>query len=182
MRMGVGTRIVFTVFLIAIIGVCVFLVCAALGVIPAVDVDALVYGMTNSDYRYIWVVCAIVVAVVALILMFFGTKKVEPSSVLLAETADGSVSVTLEAIDELARRYVNDIYGIVIQRTQVRPTGERTVRIDLYLSVKQEVEMPQTTKDVTEGMKTYVEKYSGVTVSYVGIKILPLKQNQPPVR
>ena len=88
MRMGVGTRIVFTVFLIAIIGVCVFLVCAALGVIPAVDVDALVYGMTNSDYRYIWVVCAIVVAVVALILMFFGTKKVEPSSVLLAETAE----------------------------------------------------------------------------------------------
>ena len=89
------------------------------------------------------------VAGVALILMFFGTKKVEPSSVLLAETADGSVSVTLEAIDELARRYVNDIYGIVIQRTHVRPTGERTVRIDLYLSVKQEVEMPQTTKDVT---------------------------------
>ena len=43
MRMGVGTRIVFTVFLIAIIGVCVFLVCAALGVIPAVDVDAVSY-------------------------------------------------------------------------------------------------------------------------------------------
>lgn len=181
MRMKVGTRIVFTVFLIAIIGVCVCVACAALGAIPAADVDGLVNGMIHSDYRYIWVACALVVAIVALVLMFFGTKKAEPSSVLLASTADGSVSITLDAVDELARRYLNDVYGIMVQRTHVRMVSDRNVRIDLYLSLKQEVEAPRVTKDITEGLQAYVEKYSGVTASYVGIKILPLKQNQSPV-
>lgn len=181
MKMGVGTRIVFTVFLIVIIGVCIFVALAAFGMFPAADVDGLINGF-NTSYRYIWAAAAIVIAIVALCLMFFGIKKDEASSVVLVESADGSVSVTLEAIEELAQRHLNEIYGIIVQRIRSREVGPKTVRIDLFLSVKPETEMPAITKTVTEGVKKYVEQYSGILVTYVGIKILPIKQLQRPNR
>jgi len=182
MKMGVGTRIVFSIFIIIILGVCAGITLAAFGVFPAENVDRLISGFTDTGYKYIWAGAAIVLFAAGVILLFFGTKRVEPVSVLLLSSVDGSVSVSLDALRELAGRHLNEVSGIITQRIDIHPIGDRNVRVNLYLSVKPEVEIPVVTKTIADGVKGYIEKYSGINASYVSIKIQPIKNNQYPTR
>ena len=183
MKMGVGTRIVYSLFMILIIAVCLLVILAALGVFPAQAVEALIGGFINTGYKYVWVAVAAVLVIVAVPLLFFGSKKAAvPTSVLLSESVDGSVSVTIGALKELASRYLNEVYGIITQNIEIRPLSDRQVRVNLYLSTKPDVEVPEITKTVTDGIKEYIEKYSGISATYVGIKIMPVKNNQSPTR
>lgn len=182
--MKVGTRIIFTIFLILVFGACVMIACAAFGAFPEADVEGVLYGFTSSSYKYVWAGAAIVVGIVAIALMFFGKKDADklPPSVTIFENEDGSICITSEAIDELVKRYLNEVGGMVVQRTRIIPQEGKCVRIDVYMSVRRDVVIPDLTKKVIEGMKCYIDKYAGLDASYVGIKILPMKQNQSPVK
>lgn len=182
MKMTVGTRIIFSVFLLLILCVCIFIILAAFELFPANIMESIVSGFTSTGLRYVWAVVALVFAVVAVGLLFFGASKKEPNVVLLNSTVDGSVCITIDALVELAQRYLNEVHGIMTQRIVIVPTAERCVRINILLSTRPEVEIPKVTESVTDGIKYYIEKYSGINAAYVNIKILPVKHTQYPVK
>lgn len=182
MKMGVGTRIIFSILILIIIAVCVGIICAAFGAFDIAQLEGVFRGFTHTGYKYIWASAAALLLIVSVCLLFFGVKKPEETAVLLMNTADGSVSVTLAAIEELAQRYLNEIYGIYTQKIMLHTVCDRQIRMRLYISVKPEVEMPQITSNITEGIKTYIEKYSGISANTVDIRILPIRQPMQAVR
>lgn len=114
MKMGVGTRVVFSVFLLLVIGVCGIIIFAALGGFPAENMMELFRGFTETNFRFIWLGAAAVMLVVAVCLLFFGIRHREtaPETILLHALADGSVSISVGAMQELTGRYLNTVKGI----------------------------------------------------------------------
>ena len=69
--------------------------------------------------------------------------------------------------------------GIFIQRIDIVPLAYKSIRLNLAISVRPEVQVPELTKRISEEIKQYVETYSGISADQLHIRILPLKQNPP---
>lgn len=135
MKMGVGTRIVFTFFLLIVMALCVAIILASFGAFAQADLIALWEGFLNTGYKYIWAAAALVLFITALCLMFFGirSKTPEPRAVVLEAGVDSSVSITLDALRELAARYLKDVPGILTNRIHLRAAEEKCVQLKLEL-------------------------------------------------
>ena len=79
MKMGVGTRIVFTIFLCIVMALCVAVIFASFGGFAEADMQALWNGFLNTGYKYIWAAAALVLFITALCLAFFGSAAKVPS-------------------------------------------------------------------------------------------------------
>ena len=180
MKMGVGTRIVFTIFLLIVMALCVAIILASFGAFAQADLIALWEGFLNTGYKYIWAAAALVLFITALCLMFFGirSKTPEPRAVVLEAGVDSSVSITLDALRELAARYLKDVSGVITNKIHLREAEEKSVHLKLELSARPDLEIPETVRKITAEIKEYMEKYSGIEVSHVEISMQPLKQNQ----
>lgn len=179
MKMSVGTRIVFSLFLIVILALCGLVIAASFGAFAVEDILALAHGFTDTGFKYIWAAAALFLAVIALCLLFFHTKEAPVTAVVLDNSADGSVAVSVEALRELANHYLKSVQGIVIQRIDIVPLAYKSIRLNLAISVRPEVQVPELTKRISEEIKQYVETYSGISADQLHIRILPLKQNPP---
>lgn len=182
MKMSVGTRIVFSLFLIVILGICGLILAASFGAFAAEDILALAHGFTETGFKYIWAAAALLLGIVAIALLFFHSKEAPVNAVVLDTSADGSIAVTIEALRELANNYLKNVQGIVIQRIEIHPLGYKSLRLNLAISVRQEVQVPELSKRISEEIKSYIETYSGISADQVFIKILPLKPVQAPTR
>jgi len=182
MKMRVGTRVLLSLFLLLVMAVCVLIILAAFGVVSSANVVALAEGFTETEYKYIWAGVALALIVVAIPLLFFGIKKDEPSSVTLASSTEGRVDITVEALKELAHCYLKDITEVIVQRVVVVPVSYRTLRMEIYLSVRTGAEIPAITTKISEEMRAYVEKFAGVLANQVTIFVLPQKQLQYPTK
>ncbi|MGI6665450.1 MAG: alkaline shock response membrane anchor protein AmaP [Christensenellaceae bacterium] len=181
MKMRVGTRIVFSFYLLIIIVLCAAVIVAAFGLIPEADVQAVIDGFTSTWYKYIWAAAALLMLVVSVCLMFFGIKKNEvvPRAVVLDTSSNGNVEITIDALKELAHNYLRNISGIVVQRIDPKPLAFRSAKLTIHISVRQETEIPALTAQITTEIKEYFEKYAGVSIDEVVLRVLPLKQQTP---
>lgn len=182
MKMGVGTRVIFSIFLLLVIGVCGIIIFAALGGFPEENMMELFRGFTETNFRFIWLGAAAVMLVVAVCLLFFGIRhrEIAPVNILLNALADGSVSISIGAMQELIGRYLNTVKGIVPQRIEIRPLSERNIRVNIYLTVRPDISIPDLTKQITSEVREHIMKYSGVNASYVEIMVQPMGGNQQP--
>lgn len=176
MKMGVGTRIIFTIFMLVILCVFGLLAAAVFGLISSDAVSTAVNYILYGELRYVWAGIAIVIAILAVALMFFGIKKKAPDTVTLIAGEKGSVHITIDAMEELARRFLAEIQGIEVNRISIRTIGPASVRVNIAVSVMKDVVIPEVTNNITEGMKYHLEKYAGIDAGFVAIKVLPQKQ------
>ena len=56
------------------------------------------------------------------------------------------------------------------------PQEDKTLKIDCDISMKPETDIPLMTEKIDREMREYIERYSGVNVSAVNIRVLPFKQ------
>ena len=178
MRMRLGTRIVFSLFLLVVMGICVLVVLAVFGAITAENVIGLTNGFLETGYKFIWAAAALVLFICALCLLFFGSNSKEPTlkSVVLATSTDGTIEISTDALRELADTYLKDISGIFVQKIVVHAKEYRSLRITVYLSVRKEVEIPMITAQISQGIREYIETFSGIEASEVMIRVMPNKQ------
>ena len=173
--MKVGTRVVFTIFVLIILVICALIIVGGLGLISTSSIQALFNGFLNSNYKYVWVGIAAVLFVVGVCLLFFRVGTKDPDTVELVSTVDGDVSISIGAIEELAARYLAGVSGIIVQKIRVNPVSAGVIKLTFYICVKAGVEMPAITEQVRADSMEYIQKYSGLNVNSVSIKIMPVK-------
>lgn len=181
MKMSVGTRIIFTLFMLVIIALCVGIVLAAFGVIRPIDVQALVNGLLLTDFKYIWAGAAVLIVVLCICLLFFGIRKKTPvpRGVMLEENVSGSVEITTDALRELADTYLRQINGIIINGIGITPIAYRSVRLEVRICVRPEVEIPVLSEKITREIKEHFVTYAGISADEVRIRIMPMKNQVP---
>ena len=182
MKMGVGTRIVFTVFMLVVLCLLLLVAATAFDLFDEASVEATVNYFAYGSLRYLWAACAVILAVIAVALIFFGIRKKEADSVILTAGEGGSVVITLEAMEEVTRRYLSEVKGIDTKKIGIKTIGPGCIRVNLALSVQKDIVIPEVTQGITEGLKYYVEKFTGIEAGYIGIRIIAQKQKQQIVK
>ena len=184
MKMGVGTRILFTLVMLFIIFVSLVIIGVSFGLIPAESAQELANGLLYTDYKYIWAGASVLLIVICAPMIFFGTRKsggeapasfVNQKSVTLLETADGSVSITVSALTELARRYLASVAGLMSYEVYVSVNEERTINLKVSVTFRPEIVIPEVTANISKGLTEYINLYSCILVSEVAIDVLPTK-------
>ncbi len=178
MKMKTGTRIVFTVYLFAVIALCVFLLGILAGIFRPDSLSDFIYTMQNGMiwYKVLYAVIGIVVIIVSFMLMFFGTGKVTPKTAKVAVFDSGSILITVKAIEELVERFVHEKKEIKGLKTNVISYDD-AIDINIDVSVLPDVDIPEVTKDLQAGLADYIQKHTGITVKQTKIMVTGLKEN-----
>ncbi|MEA4853593.1 MAG: alkaline shock response membrane anchor protein AmaP [Christensenella sp.] len=178
MKMKTGTRVVFTIYLIAVIALCLFILGTIAGVIGPQNLTNFAHTAINGSiwFKILYAVIAIIVVIISFILMFFGTGKTTPKTAKVAVFESGSILITIKAIEEIVERYVREKKEVKGLKTTVVSYND-TIDINLDISVLPDADIPQITKELQAGLVDYVQKSTGITVKQTKIMVTGLKEN-----
>lgn len=179
MKMKVGTRVVLTIYLIAVIALCGFILATIGGLIPGSDLSNFTNTVINGSiwFKILYAVIAVVVIIVSFMLMFFGAGKAPaPKTAKVASFESGSILITVKAIEELVERYVHENKSVKGLHTNVI-SHEDTLDIAIDICVLPDVDIPAMTKELQSGLAAYIQEHTGITVNETKIMVTGLKEN-----
>lgn len=176
MKMSVGTRIIFSIFILIILAVCAAVFLSVLELIDPAILQPVWNAFTDPVGKYVCAGVAAVLFVVGVCLLFFGSKKSAPPVVTLKNDPDGSVCLTVQAVEELALRCLTEVQGVTVQKIRITPAQvNANVKVRVEYSVKNGVEIPGLSEKMKESLKQYLEQYAGVTAGVVELQVQPFK-------
>lgn len=175
MKMKVGTRVLFTIFLLVIIIGLIFLLASMFGLIDQSMIDNIGQTMLSGGvgYKILYAVIAIVLIIVALVLMFFGTGKVQPKTARVAVFENGSILITVHAIEELVQKYVREFHDVNGLVTRVA-SFDSYIEIYIEISTMPESNIPDLTRTLKEGLTENIQQHTGITVNKTNVKVMEI--------
>ena len=179
MKMKVGTRVVLTIYLIAVIILCGFILATLGGLIPGSNLSDFTDTVLNGPlgYKILYAVIAVVVIIISFMLMFFGVGKAPaPKTARVASFESGNILITVKAIEELVERYVHENKNVKGLKTTV-VSHEDSLDIAIDICVLPDVDIPAVTKELQSGLASYIQQHTGITVNETKIMVTGLKEN-----
>ncbi|MGI6152409.1 MAG: alkaline shock response membrane anchor protein AmaP [Christensenellaceae bacterium] len=175
MKMKVGTRILLTVFLIVIILLCLFLIGTMAGFFHSSYLEGAVSTMLHGamGYQAIYITVFIVIIVLCLALMFFGTGKQTPKTANIAIFESGSIVITVRAIEELVEKYVRETRDVKGLKSNVLSYTDY-ININLEVSVLPDIDIPALTKNLQDGLRENIQTLTGITVKNIKIMVMEI--------
>jgi uncharacterized alkaline shock family protein YloU len=172
MRMKVSTRIIFTIYLVVIALLCLFLLATIFGLLPAVLLTQVTDTIVGGGFWFqLLYVCIFgVLLVVGVCLLFFGIKKEQPKTAVVASFENGKISIAISALEELAAKFVKQTGAVKGVGIKVTPVGEG-VDVDVKINILPDVSIPQITQELQTGLISYIETYSGIKVSQAVVMV-----------
>lgn len=170
--MSVTKRIVLSVYLAVVILLCLVLLFSIFGVIGQDYVTHAVATMMNGStgYQVLYAAIAIALVVVGVCLIFLDFRPRSPKSVKIAAVENGSIMITVRAIEELVGRYLKQQENIKELHAKVQ-SFEEYVEIQVDISIFPGVNIPEVTRGIHEGLKQSVESQTGIEVRDVKILV-----------
>lgn len=172
MKMKVSTRIIFTIYLLAVAALCLFVLGVIFGLLPAGNLSQVTDTIIGGGFwlKALYVCIFGVVLVVGICLMFFGIRKEQPKTAVIASFESGKISIAISALEELAAKFVKQTGAIKGVGIKVIPAGDG-VEISVKISILPDVSIPQITQDLQAGLINYIETYSGIKVTKAKVMV-----------
>jgi uncharacterized alkaline shock family protein YloU len=167
-----------------------------LGVFFAMALGAVAYfgdrlGLTLGDLRLtlrpgLWP--AVVVGVIALAALVWGLKlmalafKREPrqdrASVSVQHTENGSVRISVAAMDTLVKQAIAHDEGVVDVKTAII-NHEDSISVSIDMTLASDVHIPNVTMMMQRTIKNFIEEFSGIAVREVTIMVSKIIEVTP---
>ena len=157
------------VFLIAfLLGLLVIAVVT--GALPEMAVLSSVVGLyANGVLRLVLGIVAAVLVILVLVLLAWLAQPTSPSSVCVDTTADGKISITLDAINEMVVRTSKTVENVREVTAKIGVDKENNVTVKLGVWLRAEVSVATTVSALQVAVKEYVEKTAGIKVAEVRV-------------
>lgn len=179
--MRTRTRIIFTVYVLLVSLACIGIIAAAFDASTA----SALRRMISSIYPFtfwtiIWVLVAALFLVTGIALLFFRTsrKNKKAANAVITTVEGGSVSITVDALKELAGRYLSGIEGISVNNIDIFSPNVGTVNMKIGVSVGESVSIPQITAKIKQEIKPYIGDLTGLNIGQVDIDVQPVVAHQ----
>lgn len=178
MKMKGSTRVIFSIYLLVVIALCLYLLATIFGLLPAANLSQITNTLSDGNFwvRALYVVIFIVLLVVSCCLMFFGIKKEQLKTAVIASLDSGSISIAINALEDLAKRFVKQTGAVKGEAIKVLSLGEQ-VELDIKISILPEVSIPQITQELQAGLIEYIETYSGIKVKQAMITVASINES-----
>lgn len=123
-----------------------------------------------------------VLTLIGLNLLFLGLKGENQEGILVQDSLNGRVTITIPAIKQLVLRAVRTVEGIREVKPEVR-NGKNGVRIDLVVMIGPDYKVPEMTDNVQKKVREMLENIGGLAVDAVQVTVDDMVQkNSPTVR
>lgn len=172
MRMSVGMRVLFTIFLVVIICALVFVLLAMFGFIGSSLLESVFATALHGGfwYKFAYAAICVVMIVIAFILMFFGSHKRPPAVARIAEFNGGTIVITTKAIEELIQREITNTPEIKAAHTHVTSFGDY-IDIKTNLSLLPGENIPDITKTLQNKLQDDIQKQTGIQIRDMKITV-----------
>ena len=153
-----------TIALICLIAVMAF------GIIPVRDSQYCIEQVSGSGIlQAVFLIIAAVLFIMGIITMFGGSgTNNQHETQNIKELTFGTISITILAIEEIAKRYFDEIKDV---RTVNLSTAKTKTGIDITarLTLAPQIVIPEITEKVQAGLKECLENFTGITVENVHV-------------
>jgi uncharacterized alkaline shock family protein YloU len=172
------TRIIFSVYLLVVIAACLYVLATLVGLLPTENLNRIATSVTgeNAWIRILTFIILLVFVAVGFSLLFFGIKKEKQKAALIASYDSGTISIAVNALEDLAKRFVKQTGSVKGEAIKVLTLGEE-VEVDLKIKILPEVNMPQITQELQSGLIQYIETYSGIKVARAKVMIASIDES-----
>lgn len=172
MRMSVGMRVLLTIFLAVIICGLVFVLLSMFGFISTSPLESIAATALHGGfgYKFLYAAICVVLIVIAVIIMFFGTHKRSAAVADVAEFNGGRIVITTRAIEELIQREITNMREIKAARTRVISHGDY-VDIITNLSLLPGESIPDVTKKLQNTLQNDLQAQAGVHIRDLKITV-----------
>ena len=113
-----------------------------------------------------------------LILAFANHAKFDKSSVAIQNAENGSVRVSVQAMDMLVKQAVAQTEGVADVKTRIE-NHEDSISVHVEMALNSDVYIPNTTMLMQHKIKSFIEEYSGIAVREVTIMVNKIMEVQP---
>ncbi len=180
MKMNIKGRVVFTVYLCAVIVLGIFLLSILFGAISPNYVMDWFQTMNQAVWiKVIVVIVALAVIVLSGYLILNIFQKDRTNTAKIATFESGSIVITLKAIEDIIERNlreIEEIKGISITTTSF----EDYVQIDLEVSMAPGTNIPEVSKKIQTELPTYVQQQTGIVVKETNVKVSTIGDSKFP--
>lgn len=122
---------------------------------------------------------ALISGAVYLIMMAFRPEGSAPSSsASVQESSEGSVRVSVRAMETLARRAIEQTEGVLDSKLRII-NHEDSVRVEVDITIGIETHVPVVTAMLQRNIKGIVEEFSGIAVREVVVLVTEIRNNAP---
>jgi uncharacterized alkaline shock family protein YloU len=178
--------------LLALTGILGVFFAAALGVAVyfrdqlAVRVSGIAYGLKEG----VWPV--LIIDAIALIVLIWGLKllslafkrppRMDRSSVSVQNSENGSVRISVAAMDTLVKQAIAHDEGVVDIKTSII-NHEDSISVSIDMTLASDVHIPNVTMMMQRSIKNFIEEFSGIAVREVTIMVSKIVEvtPQPPL-
>jgi uncharacterized alkaline shock family protein YloU len=184
MKMKWFDRVLLTLVLIIFIGIAIFAIGIALGVLGAPFIRF--YNlMTNG----VWVNSLILASVGAIMVLIairvlyasYAHRGAPPaaSTVLLKTTDNGSIRIAVSAIDTMVQRSARSLGSVRDVASRILVDEHDALSVQLRVTFAPDTVLTEATAQIQNEVKEYVQTHSGVPVKDVQVFVEALGSNQP---
>ncbi len=176
-------RILLAFILLVFIGIMIVLILGVAGVIEKELVVNIVGAYGHQGWGLALTVgtgaVALALIIIAVKLMFTSSKPREPiggAMTLLASDENGSAYISVSTIDSLAQKQIKSNNRVKECKTLVRILADGSVTLDVKLVVLADTNIPELCSKMRSELKTYIEDYSGVTMTQIVVIVTNIYQ------
>ena len=167
-----------------LLGACAFLSALALiALLICVISSGAAVGLMNLAFGSRIILSILLAALIAgsvyLIMMAFRPEGSAPSSsASVQESSEGSVRVSVRAMETLARRAIEQTDGVLDSKLRII-NHEDSVRVEIDITIGIETHVPVVTALLQRNVKGIIEEFSGIAVREVVVLVTEIRNNAP---
>lgn len=117
-------------------------------------------------------------SVKVIMLAFRREPKVDKSSVSVQNTENGSVRVSVQAMDTLVKQAIGHQEGVADIHTSI-VNHEDSITVKIEMTLMSDVHIPNITMLMQRSIKNYIEEYSGIAVREVVVLVSSILEVTP---
>lgn len=174
--MKISTRIIMTLYILCVISFCALIIWSAFDFSVQYNMRIVFSNIFSGNaWTYVWVGGSAVFIIMGLYLILFRKSSGEAGNVLLTTTSGGRAYISTRAIDEVAHRFLKGVEGIVINSVRTKCAEPSTVVVEVDISARPGTIIVDVTNTISSELNQHIEKFTGIEVKNVAIKVSPLK-------
>ncbi len=184
MKMKWFDRVLLALVLIVFIGIAIFAIGIALGVLGAPFIRF--YNlMTNG----VWV-NSLILASVGVVMLLIAIRVIYaicarkgasplPTTVLLKTTDNGAIRIAISAVDTMVQRSARSLPAVRDVVSRIRVDEHDALFVQLRITFAPDTMLTEATAQIQSEVKEYVQAHAGVPVQEVQVFVDAVGSNQP---
>ncbi len=113
-----------------------------------------------------------------MVLAFSREPKKDKGSVAVQNSENGSVRISVGAMDTLVKRAIGDAEGIVDIKTSII-NHDDSISVGIEMTLESDVHIPNVTMLMQSSVKNFIEEFSGIAVREVTVMVTKIVEVTP---